>query len=200
MVKRYSIKREDYKQILFFLSFITALCTSASKSHAQQKEFKIDTVEMEVIISIYTDAELKDSKHTDVNQKFVIEPKSKGFDITRLLKKNYKPDFNGVFIINDDQLVQYGIVMKKARGFKTTKNPIRTNRPSKFKQVPDGVQGAKYFYGLTVKARWLKYEIKNFDPIEMAQKKLYEKNTGRHDGRFNFYVIDKAKHVRTIYE
>jgi hypothetical protein len=184
---------------MFVFSFITTLSISTERIYAQQKDYHVDTVEMEVIISAYTNDDLKNVKPDDVNQKFVIEPKSKGFDLSRLLSRNYKPNFNGVFIINDEQLVQYGIVMKKARGFKSTKNPIKTKRLRKFKPVPDGVFGAKYFYGLAVKARWLKYEIKNFDRIELPQKKLYERNTSNHNGTYNFYVIDKVKQSRTIY-
>lgn len=180
-----------YNIVLIILVFLP------NPVNAQKTILEIDTVEMQVDISCFTSTDITSPGLKDIVLTNVIIPKSENFDITRLINKRYKSKFNGVFIINDDQLIEHGIIIKRSGEFQTINNPIENK--IQFRPLQKKVGNFNYFCGFKVTAVWKKYKIADFEESEKRGKELYDKYATHKKGPYNYYVIQSIKKMEAYY-
>jgi hypothetical protein len=198
-------KKQARLSALLRLTYCTVVfCLLYYNLFAQRNYAKIDTVKMSVNIGVFTDFDPTDpanSRRIDYKNIIIIKPKKERFNITSLNKPTFKPTFNGIFIIDDDQLLNYAIISVITGKFHST-NDLFLHR-LKFQLVPQGMGKYKYFCGFSAKAKWIKYTFDNFEAlgiINQNQKKLYEKNAYHKNGTaYNYYVLKELIKVKTFY-
>lgn len=182
------------KLIILFFVVLMMISLPNHYLYAQSSNMKVSTVEMTVNIGAFSDADPKNSNTKYTRLSYVIKPENETFNLSEIVSRNYKPQFDGVFIINDDQLVTYGIILKRSRKFQITNNPIEDQ--AEFRLLTFGTGKFKYFGGLTVRAIWTKFEIDKFDPEESSQRGLYEKNANHKNPTYSYYLIKTIKNIK----
>ncbi|HTM99877.1 MAG TPA: hypothetical protein VL088_14070 [Pedobacter sp.] len=190
-------------KLIFCIAILAAI---SKRSFAQENNFKIDTVNLKVYYIKYIEGFPLESKEpNDIHYKNYIVPINflKVEDIPNL--NAYKPSFNGLFIISDDDMMANGGALIVKNTYKKHADYIadleKISLPDdfiKYKAIPNAVEGAfNKYVAYRLDAMWIKYTSTVNLPSKLSKferdwYKDYDKKVPASDGMvYNYYVLHK---------